>query len=101
MNILMLAQVAFLPRHSCSLSPTSINLSTFPWELDADRDVWSLVKVRFQSIQEIREEFYKKNPLGITMVITLNEARVIHRNRSVNYFHAPIADSHRLPTCRQ
>jgi protein-tyrosine phosphatase len=39
------------------------------------------------------QDLAKNNPLGITMVVTLCEAGVIHRNRSVNYFHVPIDDN--------
>ena len=39
------------------------------------------------------QDLAKKNPLGITMVVTLCEAGVIHRRRSVNYFHVPIDDN--------
>lgn len=38
------------------------------------------------------QDLSKQNPLNITMVITLSDAQVFRRRRSVNYFHFPIDD---------
>jgi protein-tyrosine phosphatase len=39
------------------------------------------------------QDLAKKNPLGITMVVTLSDAGVLRRRRSVNYLHFPIDDN--------